>query len=125
MKERPKLRPVSDEMKEWAAHLDRELASWPDVTRRPMFGMIVFYRRGTIFAALPRTKSFEPGNAVAFKLYDPVDGLSDDPRIVKPEKVEGWIVFVLKSSKDLNGALKWFDVAYRQCVKKQVKRSSR
>lgn len=125
MKERPKLRPVSDEMKEWAEHLDRELSSWPEVTRQPMFGMIVFYRRGTIFAALPRTKSFEPGNAVAFKLYDPVNGLSDDPRIVKPEKVEGWIVFVLKSSKDLNGALKWFDVAYRQCVKKQVKRSSR
>ena len=127
MKQRPTLRPVSEEMTEWAADLDRELTSWPGVTRRQMFGMIVFYRRSTIFAALPRTKSFEPANSVAFKLYAPVKGPLDDSRIVAPEKVEGWIVFVLRSSNDLNGALKWFAVAYQHCfeAKRKIKRSSR
>lgn len=119
MKQRPKLRPITEEMKEWSAHLELELISWPNVTRRQMFGMIVFYRDEKIFAALPRTKSFEPANSVAFKLYEPVKGMTNDPRIVEPEKSEGWIVYVLEKSNDLHGALRWFDVAYRKCAEKK------
>ena len=36
---RPKLVPVSEEMKHLCALLAQELLQWPDVTVRPMFGL--------------------------------------------------------------------------------------
>ena len=107
-------------MKEWCAHLDQELATWPSVVRRPMFGMFAFYRGDRIFAVIPRTKSFEPPNTIGFKLYSPPPDIKGDPRIVTDTlKARGWILFRLEDSRDLNGAVQWLEIAYRGCTSKK------
>jgi hypothetical protein len=114
MENRRKMRPVSEQMKEWAAHLDGELSSWPGVSRRPMFGLILFYRDGRVFAALPRTKCFHSPDSVGFKIYSPINKLAHDERIsVGADKTQGWVVFRMDNANDINGALKWFELAYR------------
>src|SRR5207249_9043604 len=65
---RPKLHKISEEMKAWSAALVEEIAGWPQVKLRPMFGFLGAYRGSMIFAALPRTRTMDPPNSVAFKL---------------------------------------------------------
>ena len=118
MKERPKLRTITEQMKEWTAVLDSELVSWPDVTRKLMFGMIVFYHRDVVFAALPRTKSFGPENSVAFKIDASSKELrtqlmSDSRLSFDDQKPTPWITFELHEPRDVNDALKWFENAYQ------------
>ncbi len=108
-------------MKQWSALLGAELVSWPSVASRRMFGMTVYYRGKTIFAALPRTRAFATPQSVAFKVYRKTPRIQSmleaDPRILGPLKDEAkWITLELESEKDLAEALKWFDLAYRMCV---------
>src|SRR5438105_13507077 len=65
---RPKLHKISEEMKAWSAALVEEVAGWPQVKLRPMFGFLGAYRGSMIFAALPRTRTMDPPNSVAIKL---------------------------------------------------------
>src|SRR5207245_11155727 len=65
---RPKLHKISEEMKAWSAALVEEVAGWPQVKLRPMFGFLGAYHGSRIFAALPRTRTMDPPNSVAFKL---------------------------------------------------------
>jgi alpha-beta hydrolase superfamily lysophospholipase len=115
-------------MKEWAAALGAELLAWPSVTSRLMFGMTVYYRKGIVFAALPRTRCFETPNSVAFKLKQKTAQtrklLESDPRIAHGLRPNAnWITFELAGDKDLAAALKWFDVAYGACsFKRRSKR---
>lgn len=86
-----------------------------------MFGMTVYYRKGMIFAALPRTRSFATPRSVAFKLHRKtrriLSMLQADSRIANPRQEDGrWISLELTSEKDLADALKWFDLAYRTCL---------
>jgi hypothetical protein len=125
---RPKFARVAEEMKQWSALLGAELASWPAVTSRRMFGMTVFYRKGVVFAALPRTRSFETPRSVAFKLYKKSPRvrklLEADSRIANPLQEDAkWIRLELESEKDLADALKWFDLAYRTCPSKSNSKS--
>lgn len=93
-----------------------------------MFGMMAYYCNNKIFAALPRTKAFETPNSVAFKLYKPTARaarlLSSDPRVISYKgkrskgKAAGWIAFEVNAPGDLKDALKWFDLAYRNCLSK-------
>ena len=122
-KARPAFVRISDAMKEWALALGAELLTWPSVTSRLMFGMTVFYRKGVVFAALPKTRCFETSHSVAFKLNQKAPRtrkmLESDPRIPTPLRPNAkWITFELASDKDLAGALKWFDVAYAACTSK-------
>lgn len=71
VKRRSGLVPISEEMKAWAAALEREAADWPRVSRKPMFGMTALYRGQQIFAVLPRTRGMGSPNALAFKLEKP------------------------------------------------------
>jgi len=128
MKDRPKLANISEEMKQWSALLGRELSSWAAVSSRRMFGMTAFYRNHKIFAVLPRTKAFETSNSVAFKLYKPTPResktLRADARITWSKgKAAGWIAFEVNGPADLNDALKWFDLAYRNCLSKNNSKS--
>jgi hypothetical protein len=125
--DRPKFARVSEEMKEWSALLGSELLTWPGVTARRMFGMTAFYRKSVIFAALPRTKSFQTPRSVAFKLQNKTPQLlkllANDPRIASPFREDGkWIALELQSEKDLNEALNWLGRAYqgaRQSARKR------
>ena len=122
-KPRRKLVRISDEMKRWSALLEAELATWPAVSWRPMFGMTVAYRRSAVFAALPRTRAFETPRSVAFKLYRETPKirrmLESDSRIAgKTVRPQGsWIALELTGDHDLADALKWFELAYRMCGK--------
>ena len=114
---------ASEAMKEWASALGAELLAWPSVTSRLMFGMTVYYRKGVVFAALPKTRCFETSHSVAFKLNQTGQRtrkmLESDPRIATPVRPNAkWIIFELAGDKDLAGALKWFDVAYGACSSK-------
>jgi hypothetical protein len=108
-------------MKEWSDFMGAELSSWPAVTSRRMFGMTVYYRKGVIFAALPRTRSFGTPTSVAFKLYRKSTSirrtLMQDSRISSAlDENAKWISFELGDAKDFNDALKWLDLAYRTCL---------
>jgi hypothetical protein len=54
-------------MKRTSALLAEELANWPGVTTRPMFGLRTVYRDGVIFAMLPDKRSFEIPDGIAVK----------------------------------------------------------
>jgi hypothetical protein len=115
---RPKLAPISEDMKEWSALLGTELSSWPAVTSRRMFGMTAFYRKKRIFAVLPRTRAFGESQSIGFKMERKTPQirkhLAADPRIVPREDAK-WISLEIIDEKDLKNALKWLDRAYREC----------
>jgi hypothetical protein len=54
-------------MKRTSVLLAEELANWPGVTMRPMFGLRAVYRDGVIFGILPDKRSFEIPDGVAYK----------------------------------------------------------
>jgi hypothetical protein len=54
-------------MKRTSALLAEELANWPGVTTRPMFGLHAIYRDGVIFGMLPAKRSFEIPDGIAYK----------------------------------------------------------
>ena len=111
--------PVSEEMEEWSALLGTELASWPAVTSRRMFGMTAYYRKKKVFAVLPRTRAFGESQSIGFKMERKTPQtrkrLAADPRIVLREDAK-WISLEIIAEKDLRNALKWLDLAYRGCL---------
>ena len=54
-------------MQHIAAMLAQELAGWPHVSTKPMFGLRAHFRETKIFAMLPEKRSFEVPNGIAFK----------------------------------------------------------
>ena len=66
-KRRPNMHRITEDMKQWSAMLENELRSWPHVTTRPMFGLLGYYRKKTIFAALPVTRAIGAPNSIIFK----------------------------------------------------------
>ncbi len=109
---RPKLPKVSDEMKAWSAALAGEIATWPNVNSRPMFGFSAYYRGDEIFCVLPRSRGMETANSLAFKLESmrpaALAQAKRDPRIQKADFAKGsWFGFELSSDADLRDALEW------------------
>jgi hypothetical protein len=104
-------------MKQWSAMLAAELHRWPQVTSRPMFGLLGFYRKARIFGGLPVTRSIGTANSIIFRM-DPVpkklaQRVADDPRI-QPGRAPGgkWTIFEVRSEQDLRDALEWLSLAY-------------
>jgi hypothetical protein len=114
---RPKLVPVSEEMKIWAAALGTEMAAWPNVSTRPMFGFTAFYRGKGIFAILPRTRGMGSSRSLAFKLENAGPRvrvrLNKDARIsTTVMRATRWFVFEVSSESDLRDVLRWLSRAY-------------
>jgi hypothetical protein len=114
---RPRLPKVSEEMKAWSAALADEVTTWPGVTMRPMFGLTALYRRGKIFAVLPRTRGMETPNSLAFKVESVGPRIlaraRRDPRIAFTEMRKArWLRFEIGSDADLHSALDWLGRAY-------------
>jgi hypothetical protein len=105
-------------MKQWSAMLGHELLSWPNVTTRPMFGLLGFYRKRAIFAALPVSRAIGAPNSIIFKFKSMPPGLSQrvdrDSRLSIGTKMraKGWLSFEINSSEDLRDALSWLGDAY-------------
>ncbi len=120
----PKLLAISEEMKQWCALLETELLTWPQVEGRPMFGMHAFYRKGRIFAAVPRTRSPERANSVLFKLYGASAAIAEEavahPKVTTEFMPKaGWLAMEMESIEDVREALRWFAHAYELAGKKK------
>src|SRR5882724_7387358 len=119
-RKRPKLPPISEEMKQFSAMLRQELITWPNTTSRPMFGFLGFYRRAKIFAALPVTRGSKTPNSLMFKIKAMPPNLMrravKEPRIDAQDKLPGgqWYSFEVNSEEDLRGALWWLNQAYER-----------
>ena len=77
---------------------------------------------------LPRIRALETPNSVAFKIYQETARtsklLSADARIASGKiKMSGWIAFELSTAADLKDALKWFDLAYQNCLSRKNSKS--
>ena len=108
---------ASEEMKAWSAALSAELADWPNVSTRPMFGFTAVYRKKRIFAVLPRTRGIGSPNAIAFKLENAgprvMSRLRAEPRIqTTVMRARRWFALELSSNGDLKDALDWLARAY-------------
>jgi hypothetical protein len=120
---RLKLLPISEEMKEWSAMLASELNSWPGITTRSMFGFLFFYRKGTVFAALPQTRGFNSPSSliVKFNPMPPVllERAQGDSRMDTNTRVpgKGWFSFELNSESDVRDALFWLNHAHEAAAK--------
>jgi hypothetical protein len=108
---------ISDEMVVWSSLLAAEVAGWPGVTTKPMFGLTALYRLNEIFAALPKTRGMGSANAVAFKVVGApakvMGQMKRDKRIQETTMGSAkWFVFEMESDGDLRGVLEWLGVAY-------------
>src|SRR5258707_1513058 len=113
---RPKLLPVSEEMRRWSALLESELLHWPGVIAKRMFGFRALYRGKRIFAALPNSRGFGPDPSVLLK-FDPLPPAmskraESDLRIHTNSPGKGWFSFTLASDTDLHAALDWLSHSY-------------
>jgi hypothetical protein len=110
-------------MRHWAAILESEIASWPSVTSKPMFGFQSFYRARTIFAAIPRSRGFGSPSSFILKFNPMPPSLlkraHQDSRVGTSTRIpgKGWFVFTLSSSSDLHDALWWLSQAYDRSKK--------
>lgn len=116
---RPGFSRITDEMKEWSAMMGQELQRWPHVTSRPMFGLLGFYRKTRIFAALPVTRSLGAPDSIIFKIKSVPPELlrraMDDPRLdFERETPARWRSFQIRSAEDLRDALWWLNQAYER-----------
>ena len=101
---RPKLAPVSEEMRRLCALLSEELLRWPNVSARPMFGMRAFYRGAVVFALLPDKRALESPTAIAYKL---AGGMTR-------REGQKWRLFELEEKRGVASALACLDKAYRR-----------
>ena len=53
MHDRPKMPPISEEMKQWSAMLKTEVGGWPQISTKPMFGMMGSIAARRFSAACP------------------------------------------------------------------------
>jgi hypothetical protein len=129
-KSRPRLEKVSEEMKAWSAMLAGEVAGWPGVNSRPMFGLTALYRNDVIFAVLPKTRGMESGNSLACKIPEASERmrkrLEADTRIQETLMQKArWFVFEMGSDADVRGALGWLSEAYEAAGKGKRKAKER
>ena len=115
MRDRPKMPPISEEMKQWSAMLKTEVSGWPRISTQPMFGMIGLYRGKKIFGGLPVTRGFDTPNSVIFR-FDPMpqdlrQRVQKDSRITPGKR---WFSFEVASTSDLRDALWWLNQAYER-----------
>ena len=108
-----KLYRASEEIKEWAGMLAAELATWPRVRSKPMFGLVSFYRGQKIFAALPRTRALTSPHSIIFKFHAENAATRKARRELHAYPAAKWLSFQLRSPEDLGTAVEWLDLAYR------------
>jgi hypothetical protein len=85
-----------------------------------MFGLLGYYRKKTIFAALPVTRAIGTPNTIIFKIRSMSPELltraKADSRI-DPERVgpgAKWTSFEVQSEADLRDAIWWLNQAYER-----------
>jgi hypothetical protein len=115
MRDRPKMPPISEEVKQWSAMLKAEVNGWPQISTKPMFGMMGLYRRKKIFGGLPVTRGFDTPNSVIFR-FDPMPQ-DLEQRALKDSRItpgKRWFSFEVRSTGDLRDALWWLNQAFER-----------
>ena len=117
LRERRRMVPISEQMRHWSALLETELAAWPTIRAQPMFGFRAYFRGKSMFAAIPRTRSFGHGNSLIVKFKPMPPSLLE--RAKKDERLDisrlsgnGWLTFDINSEADLHDALWWLEQAH-------------
>lgn len=119
----PKFFAVDEEMKHRASLIEGEMTLWPGVTTKPMFGMISFFRKNAIFAAVPRTRTLRSPQSIIMKFHPVPDSLAEKIKAEKriadraPGPGAGWHAFELSSHGDIHDALWWLNQAYEVATK--------
>lgn len=103
----------SEEVQAWAGMLGAELATWPRVRAKPMFGLVSFYRGKKIFAALPRTRALTSPHSIIFKFHTESAATRKARRELQAYPAAKWLSFELRAPEDVGKALDWLDLAYR------------
>ena len=95
--------------------LKTEVSGWPQITTRPMFGLMGLYRRKKIFAGLPVTRGFDTPNSIIFR-FDPMPHDLEQRALKEPRIIPGkrWFSFEVGSAADLREALWWLNQAYER-----------
>ena len=115
MRERPKMPPISEEMKRWSALLNTEVTGWPHIATKPMFGMMGLYRKKKIFGGLPVTRGFDTPNSVIFRFDLMPPDLQE--RALKDKRISPgtrWFSFQVNSTEDLRDVIWWLNQAYEK-----------
>lgn len=126
---RIRMKAVSEAARGWAQALALEVESWPGVTLKHAFGMTMIYRKGVVFAALPRTRALFEEDAILLKFNRETAALrariAAQPRFVpgtmeqrhanKKSGGEGrrWRIFLLRSDSDVHPAIEWLAEAFQ------------
>ena len=114
---------ISEQMKIWSSMLAGELEGWPNISSKRLFGSTAYYRKGVVFAALPKTRGMNSANSFIFKIPDV------SPRVMARLEGDGhihstvltkarWFSYEVESDADLRGALEWLGMAYEAAGKK-------
>jgi hypothetical protein len=120
----PKWFPVDDEMRELSAMLEREVSTWPGISKRPMFGYQGLYRDSVIFAALPRSRAMNSPRSIMFKLTAMsqalLNSVNKNSRVNALSRVPGpgWFLFEMDEATATQSALGWLGHAYEAAKKK-------
>jgi len=127
---RAKMKIASEAMRGWAAALGREVEGWPGVVLKSAFGMMMAYRDGVVFAALPRTRALYEEDAILLKFNREERGMaarmvadkrfaagSMEQRRTTKNKSRGeghrWRIFLMREDADMHAAIEWLAEAFR------------
>lgn len=126
---RIRMKAVSEAARGWAEALARELEGWPEVTLKSAFGMTMVYRKGVVFAALPRTRALFEEDAILLKFNREPRGLAariaaearfaagtmEQRHVNKKPGGEGrrWRILLMREDADLQAAIAWLAEAHR------------
>ena len=126
---RIRMKAISEAMRGWAEALRREVECWPGVTLKSAFGMIMVYRKGVVFAALPRTRALFEDDAILLKFNREspaemkriaaearfIPGTMEQRHQNKSKGGEGrrWRIFLVRADADVHIAIEWLSEAYR------------
>ena len=131
MEAKPKravMKPTSDAARRWADELRTELEQWPGVELKRAFGMMLAYRRGVVFAALPGTRALFEEDAILIKFARETPALAKliaaDRRFAtgsierqgRNQKRQGegrkWRIYLLREVRDTRDAVERLARAY-------------
>jgi len=122
------MKPTSDAARRWADELRTELEQWPGVELKRAFGMMLAYRRGVVFAALPGTRALFEEDAILIKFARETPALAKliaaDRRFAtgsierqgRNQKRQGegrkWRIYLLREVRDTRDAVERLARAY-------------
>jgi len=123
---RSAMKPTSEAAQRWAESIRVELEQWPGVTVKRAFGMVMAYRGGVVFAALPGSRALFVEDAILIKFARETPVLLKKiaaekcfaagtmQQRGKKKQGEGrkWRIYLLREERDARESVEWLARAY-------------